>query len=54
VIKDKIQENFVYVGIGATTGYPFSTFVSLHYNVLDDIYSSSLPFAYRIGFTYNY
>ena len=51
---EKIQEDFLYVGIGASSGYPFSTFVSLHYNLLDDFNSTRLPFSYRIGFTYNY
>lgn len=54
VKRDKFQEDFIYVGIGATTGYPFSTFVSIHYNLLDDFDSARMPFSYRIGFTYNY
>jgi hypothetical protein len=47
-------ENYLYVGIGASSGYPFSTFFSLHYNVLDDADASRIPWDYRIGFTYNY
>ncbi|MEP6645658.1 MAG: hypothetical protein ABJC12_01095 [Saprospiraceae bacterium] len=50
----KINEDFIYVGVGATSGYPFSTFVSIQYNVLDDFNSARDPFNYRIGFTYNY
>jgi hypothetical protein len=50
----KFKEDFVYVGIGASSGYPFSTFVSIHYNLLDDFDSARDPFEYRIGFTYNY
>lgn len=50
----KIQEDFVYLGAGITMGYPFSTFVSIHYNVLDDFDSLRFPLVYRIGFTYNY
>ncbi len=50
----KLQENFVYVGIGASNGYPFSTFVSIHYNLLDNFESLRDPFEYRLGFTYNY
>lgn len=52
--KAKIQEDFLYLGLGISSGYPFSTFVSLHYNVLDEIDSARLPFSYRFGFTYNY
>lgn len=50
----KKKEDFAYVGIGASNGYPFSTFVSIHYNLLDDFNSLRDPFEYRIGFTYNY
>lgn len=50
----KFTEDFIYVGIGASSGYPFSTFVSIHYNLLDDFDSARNPFVYRIGFTYNY
>jgi long-subunit fatty acid transport protein len=50
----EIEEDFLYLGLGASSGYPFSTFVSLHYNVLDDFDSTRLPFSYRIGFTWNY
>ncbi len=50
----KFKEDFVYIGIGASSGYPFSTFVSIHYNLLDDFDSARDPFEYRIGFTYNY
>lgn len=50
----KIQEDFLYVGIGASSGYPFSTFFSIHYNLLDDFDSTRFPFSYRLGFTYNY
>lgn len=50
----RIQEDFIYLGAGITMGYPFSTFVSIHYNVLDDFDSVRFPLVYRIGFTYNY
>ncbi|MBK9984216.1 MAG: hypothetical protein IPP15_17905 [Saprospiraceae bacterium] len=52
--RDKFQEDFAYIGIGASNGYPFSTFVSIHYNLLDNFESARDPFEYRIGFTYNY
>lgn len=54
VVKGKVEEDFVYVGLGLSNGYPFSTFVSIHYNVLDNSQSLRFPFSYRIGFTYNY
>ncbi len=54
VEKGKVEEDFVYLGLGLSNGYPFSTFVSIHYNVLDDSQSLRFPFSYRIGFTYNY
>jgi len=54
VERAKIREDFVYVGIGASSGYPFSTNVSIHYNILDSATSQRFPFTYRIGFTYNY
>lgn len=54
VPKAHFQEDFLYVGLGAASGYPFSTFVSIHYNLLDEIDSLRFPFSYRLGFTYNY
>jgi hypothetical protein len=51
---ERTGEDYLYVGIGASSGYPFSTFVSIHYNVIDKIELSRIPFNYRIGFTYNY
>ncbi|MDQ3017460.1 MAG: hypothetical protein M3R25_12165 [Bacteroidota bacterium] len=52
--KESFQQNYMYIGIGASSGYPFSTFVSIHYNLLDQYDSIRYPFNYRIGFTYNY
>ena len=54
VPKIKLQQDYVYIGLGSSSGYPFSTNVSIHYNILDDIDSVKNPFSYRIGFTYNY
>lgn len=54
VDREKLQEDFLYIGAGISSGYPFSTFVSLHYNILDSATSLRFPFTYRIGFTYNY
>ena len=50
----KLQQDYLYIGIGTSSGYPFSTNVSIHYNVLDDIEYVRSPFSYRLGFTYNY
>ncbi len=47
-------EDYVYLGVGASSGYPFSTFFSVHYNVLDKPTASRIPWSYRLGFTYNY
>ena len=50
----KSKEDYLYVGVGMASGYPFSSFISFHYNILDDVSLSRLPFTYRIGFTWNY
>jgi len=47
-------EDYVYVGIGASSGYPFASFFSIHYNILDDINHTRVPFNWRLGFTWNY
>lgn len=47
-------EHYLYIGGGVSSGYPFSSFFSFHYNLLDDAELSRLPFTYRIGFTWNY
>ncbi len=54
VIPFKDKENYLYIGAGFASGYPFSSFISFHYNVIDDIELSRAPFTYRIGFTWNY
>jgi len=51
---ERVGEDYLYIGIGAASGYPLSTFFSFHYNVIDKIELSRSPFDYRIGFTYNY
>jgi long-subunit fatty acid transport protein len=48
------EEHYLYVGGGLSSGYPFSSFISFHYNILDNAELSRLPFTYRIGFTWNY
>ena len=47
-------EDYAYIGAGASSGYPFASFVSIHYNLLDDINHSRVPWNWRIGFTWNY
>ncbi len=52
--SDYIEEDYFYVGLGASSGYPFSTFVSIHYNLLDRYDLSRDAWDFRIGFTWNY
>lgn len=49
-----IGEDYVLLGLGVTSGYPFSTFFSIHYNIIDSPELSRIPWTYRLGFTYNY
>lgn len=48
------EENYLYIGGGLSSGYPFSSFVSFHYNILDEAELSRNPTTFRIGFTWNY
>lgn len=50
----RFGEDYLYVGLGASAGYPLSTFISLHYNVIDRYNLTRIPFDYRFGITYNY
>lgn len=54
ILSERNPEDYVYLGIGAASGYPFSSFISIHYNVNDNIQASRIPFDYRIGFTFHY
>lgn len=54
ILTEVNAEHYLYVGAGLSSGYPFSSFISFHYNILDDAELSRLPFTYRIGFTWNY
>ena len=55
ILKDYYSEDYLYVGAVLSSGYPFSTFISFHYNVLDSGQDYTRdPFDYRIGFTMNY
>lgn len=58
-INGKLQafrrwEDYLYVGIGTSTGYPSASFFSIHYNLLDDISHTRVPWNWRVGFTWNY
>lgn len=54
IVTERPGEDYMYVGIGSSFGYPFSTFVSIHYNILDKATATRIPFDYRIGITYRY
>ena len=54
VQKERYGENYLYLGVGYGGGYPFGTFVSIHYNILDEPLSTRIPFDYRIGLTWNF
>lgn len=54
ILSETNLEHYLYIGGGISSGYPFSTFFSLHYNLLNSIESSRVPLTYRIGFTWNY
>lgn len=54
ILSERNPEDYVYIGIGAASGYPFSSFISIHYNVNDNAQASRIPFDYRIGFTFHY
>ncbi len=47
-------QDYLYVGLGISTGYPAGSFVSIHYNLLDDPYLYGPTFTFRVGFTMNY
>ncbi len=54
ILSETNLEHYLYIGGGISSGYPFSTFFSLHYNLLNSVESSRVPLTYRIGFTWNY
>lgn len=54
ILSETNLEHYLYIGAGVSSGYPFSTFFSLHYNLLNSVESSRVPLTYRIGFTWNY
>jgi hypothetical protein len=54
VVTTNVQENYLYIGIGFISGGPKSKFLtSLHYNILDDINYSRIPWDFRIGMLFN-
>jgi long-subunit fatty acid transport protein len=54
ILTEKNPEDYLYIGAGLSSGYPFSSFISFHYNILDNVELSRVPFTYRLGFTWNY
>jgi hypothetical protein len=54
ILSDTYGQDFLYVGLGIATGYPAGSFVSIHYNLLDDPYLYGPKFTFRVGFTMNY
>jgi hypothetical protein len=59
IIEGKVQkttfgEDYLYMGVGYGGGYPFGTYISLHYNVLDNIEATRIPWDYRIGLVWNF
>lgn len=54
VVTASISENYLYIGIGFISGGEKAKFLtSLHYNVLDDINYSRIPWDFRIGMLWN-
>lgn len=49
VQKETVEQNFVYLGAGYTSGTSIQYGISLHYNVLDDAFSPRFPWDYRIN-----
>ena len=54
VVTTSISEKYLYIGIGFISGGEKAKFLtSLHYNVLDDINYSRIPWDFRIGMLWN-
>lgn len=54
VQKTRFGEDYLYFGIGYGGGYPFGTYVSLHYNLLDKFDATRIPWDYRIGLVWRF
>ncbi len=54
ILSETYGQDFLYLGLGIASGYPFGSFVSIHYNLLDDPYLYGPTFTFRVGFTMNY
>jgi hypothetical protein len=48
VMKETIEQNYVYIGAGYSGGETVQYGISLHYNILDDFFSLRFPWDYRI------
>lgn len=53
VVKERAQTNYAYIGAGYCSGADVKFCVSIHYNLLDDIYSIRPLWDYRFGFRWN-
>lgn len=47
-LKETEVQNYVYIGVGYSTGENVRYSISLHYNVLDDVQYVRIPWDYRI------
>jgi len=53
VVKQSAQTNYAYIGAGYCSGADVKFCISIHYNLLDDIYSIRPLWDYRFGFRLN-
>ena len=49
VVKESLQQDFVYIGAGYSSGGYVQVGISIHYNILDDALSERFPWDYRFS-----
>ncbi|MDX1477483.1 MAG: hypothetical protein R3301_07225 [Saprospiraceae bacterium] len=49
VLTERIEQSYVYVGAGYSSGSNVKYTISIHYNILDDFDSVKFPWDYRFG-----
>lgn len=54
IVDDKIQQDYMYIGLGYSSGDEWRYEISLYYNLLDEFDSLRIPFDYRIAITYHF
>jgi hypothetical protein len=54
ILVDTYGQDFLFIGGGIATGYPAGSFVSIHYNLIDDPNPYAAQFIFRVGFTMGY